>query len=338
MTKVFVTGANGFVAQHVVHQLLEKNYTVVGSVRSTEKGDKLAKLLNNPKFSYEIIKDMVNSRDEFDKALQKHSDVEIVLHTASPVFPGGIKDVEKEMIQPAVNGTRNVLLSIKDNLPNVKRFVYTSSLAAVRTEGAGYSADEVVTEDSWNNIALKDATKDEGTAYEASKTYGEKEVWNFFEKTKNVNFDFAIINPVYVFGPQLFEEYVTDKLNFSSEIINSIIKGEKKEIEGYEIDVRDIARAHISAVENPATTRQRLIPAVAPYNQQTILDVLNENFPELKGKIDVGKPGSQNEFIKKYYKLDNSKTKKVLGFEFISQEQTIKDAAAQILSVKNGKK
>lgn len=130
MTKVFVTGANGFVAQHVVHQLLEKNYTVVGSVRSTEKGDKLAKLLNNPKFSYEIIKDMVNSRDEFDKALQKHSDVEIVLHTASPVFPGGIKDVEKEMIQPAVNGTRNVLLSIKDNLPNVKRFVYTSSLAA----------------------------------------------------------------------------------------------------------------------------------------------------------------------------------------------------------------
>ena len=40
-TTVFVSGANGFIAQHVVKQLLNKGYSVVGTVRSAAKGDSL---------------------------------------------------------------------------------------------------------------------------------------------------------------------------------------------------------------------------------------------------------------------------------------------------------
>ena len=46
---VIVSGATGFIAQHVVKQLLAKNYQVIGTVRSTAKGDHLLKLFNNPK-------------------------------------------------------------------------------------------------------------------------------------------------------------------------------------------------------------------------------------------------------------------------------------------------
>lgn len=335
MTKVFVTGATGFVAQHLIYQLLEKDYTVVGSVRSTEKGDTLTSLFKNPNFHYEIVKDLINSKDDFDKALQKHPDIEAVLHTASPVFPSDLKDVEKDMILPAIHGTRNVLLSIKENGKNVKKFVYTSSLAAVRSEQS-YSSDEVVTEDSWNKITLDEAKSDEGLAYEASKTHGEKEVWDFF-KDNNVDFKFTIINPVYIFGLQLFDHYVKDQLNFSNEIINGLLKKEDKKIQGYQIDVRDVAKAHVAAIENPKTTGQRLITALAPYTQQTILDIINKNFSELKGKVDVGEPGSDEKFFKQYYTLDNSKTREILGFDFIPQEQTIVDTVSQVLAAQKGK-
>lgn len=329
MTKIFVTGATGFVAQHLIHQLLEKDYRVVGSVRSTEKGEKLSSLFNNEKLQYEIVKDLANSREDFDKALRKHPDIGFVLHTASPVFPSDLKDIEQDMILPAINGTRNILLSIQENGHSVKKFVYTSSLAAVRSEQS-YSKDEVVTEKTWNKISLNEAKSDIGLAYEASKTHGEKQVWNFFENNE-VNFGFTIINPVYIFGPQLFDYYVKKQLNYSNEIINSLLKKEDKHIAGYQIDVRDVARAHIVAIENSNTSCKRLILADVPYNEQTLLDIINKNFPDKT--VAVGEPGSDEKFFKEYYTLDNSKTKEILDFEFITQEKTIIDTVSQILAV-----
>jgi len=42
--KVLVTGANGFLAVHVVDALLKKGYAVRGVVRSLNKGDHLKKI------------------------------------------------------------------------------------------------------------------------------------------------------------------------------------------------------------------------------------------------------------------------------------------------------
>ena len=36
-TSVFVSGASGYIAQELVKQLIQKNYKVVGTVRSNEK-------------------------------------------------------------------------------------------------------------------------------------------------------------------------------------------------------------------------------------------------------------------------------------------------------------
>ncbi|CCH46695.1 hypothetical protein BN7_6292 [Wickerhamomyces ciferrii] len=332
MSKVFVTGATGFMAQHLINQLLSKDFKVIGSVRSTEKGDKLSSLFQNSNFQYVIVKDLVNSQDDFDQALSAHSDIKYVFHTASPVFPKNLKDVEKDMIEPAIHGTQNILRSVHKNLPNVEKFIYTSSLAAIRSED-GYSQDEVVTEESWNNVKLNEAKNDSGKAYEASKTHGEKAVWDFFQKNHDVNFKFSIINPVYIFGPQLFDEYVSEQLNFSCEIINKILKKQDDEILGYSIDVRDVAKAHVSCIENSKTDSQRLLTALAPYNNQTLKDLIHKHFPQVSNKVDIGKPGSDQEVFKGYYTLDNSKTKEILGFEFIPQEQTIVDTVSQILKV-----
>ncbi|MEO0591628.1 MAG: NAD-dependent epimerase/dehydratase family protein, partial [Pseudomonadota bacterium] len=44
MTKVFVTGASGFIAKHILRELLEKGYEVRASVRSETRKAEIEQL------------------------------------------------------------------------------------------------------------------------------------------------------------------------------------------------------------------------------------------------------------------------------------------------------
>jgi len=100
---------------------------------------------------------------------------DIVFHTASPFFMGGFSDAQAELIEPAVNGTRNVISSAI--AAGVKRIVLTSSMAAIAecarpiinvapVENSKWkrrvscsakngvpAPDKVYTEDDWNNVS-----------------------------------------------------------------------------------------------------------------------------------------------------------------------------------------
>lgn len=54
--KVLVTGASGFVAAHIIKQLIGQGYAVVGTVRSDSKDEFFSK--QYPLFQYEIVKDI----------------------------------------------------------------------------------------------------------------------------------------------------------------------------------------------------------------------------------------------------------------------------------------
>ena len=100
------------------------------------------------------------------------------------------------------------------------------------------------------------------------------------------------------------------------------------------IDVRDVSRAHLAAFEKPECAGERLILCEDLFCSQDILDTLNEEFPQLHGKIAVGEPGSGASFLEKSScKIDNSKTKKLLGFKFNNFKDCIVDTASQMLEV-----
>ena len=54
-TKVLVSGANGFVAIWVSRKLLEKGYTVRGTVRTAAKGDHLKKTFRSYGSKFEVV-------------------------------------------------------------------------------------------------------------------------------------------------------------------------------------------------------------------------------------------------------------------------------------------
>ncbi|RLV93814.1 putative NADPH-dependent methylglyoxal reductase GRP2 [Spathaspora sp. JA1] len=329
-TTVFVSGANGFIAQHIVKQLLEKGYSVVGSVRSESKGEALKKSTKSEKFSYEVVPH-IGDEGAFDQALKRHPEVTVFLHTASPVTFAAT-DFDKEIIQPAIQGTKNALTAIKKHAPQVERVVVTSSVAAV-VDFINNDPETVYNEDSWSPITYELGLTDGMLAYVASKKFAELEVQKFIKEEKP-NFKITTTQPVYVFGPQAYG--INGALNVTAEFVNSVASlGPSDKIPeqaGSFIDVRDVARAHLVAFEKDEAIDQRLVLTNGAFSFEGIAHIINENFPESKvPKGDLEKDAVQKKTTHKY---DTSRTKKILGFEYIPLEKTIVDAVGQIYESK----
>lgn len=333
-TSVFLSGATGYIAQHIAQDLVSHGYKVVGTVRSTEKGDRLKKNLGS-NFTYEIVKD-IGVKGAFDEALKAHPEVTVFLHTASP-FHFNVQDVEKDLLNPAVEGTKNALSAIATHAPQVTRVVVTSSYASIFTIEKDADSKNHFDEDSWNEITWEEAKADPAHGYCGSKTFAEKAAWDFV-KNEKPHFKLSTVNPSYVFGPQAFSSEVTDTLNTSAEIINSVLKlkpdDEVPSVSGLYVDVRDVAKAHRIAFEKEDAAGQRLFTSSTQrFHAQDILDIVNENFSQLKGKIPVGKPGSGTELTKGNASVNNDRTKKLLGFEFINLKKSVIDTIQQLLDV-----
>ena len=101
--RVLVTGASGYLASHIVKQLLEQGYKVRGTVRSLKDEKKVAplrKLVENPKYPLELCEADLLNENSWIEAVK---DCTYVIHTASP-FPNAVPRDEKDLILPAVNG------------------------------------------------------------------------------------------------------------------------------------------------------------------------------------------------------------------------------------------
>ncbi|CAK7901103.1 putative NADPH-dependent methylglyoxal reductase Grp2p [[Candida] anglica] len=326
---VFVSGATGFIAQHVVVQLLEKNYKVVGTVRSASKGDNLKKNLNSENFSYEIVSDL-EKEGAFEAALEKHPEATVFIHTASPVV-FDTKDVEKELLFPAVHGTKNVLTAIKNVAPQIKKVVITSSVAAVA--GADNDKTVPVDETSWNDTTWEASKKDGHFGYYGSKTFAEKAAWDFV-KDEKPNFTLSTINPSFVFGPQAFDSEVGSQLNLSNTVISNLLSvkpgDEVPQSDGSSVDVRDVAAAHILAFEKDEAIGKRLLLTNEDFTSQTILDAISKGVPELKGSISVGVPGSNPPAP--FY--NDKKSREILGLTYIDLTTTVSETVRQYLKHK----
>ncbi|CEP63349.1 SDR family oxidoreductase LALA0_S08e00386g [Lachancea lanzarotensis] len=333
---VLVTGATGFIALHLVKDLLNENYKVIGTVRSIEKGDNLkAQFDNNPLLTTVVVKDIA-AVSAFDEVFEQHKEqIKIVLHTASP-FHFKTTDYEKDLLIPAIHGTKSILESIKKyGAQTVERVVITSSIAAVKDTARFAEADFVYNEDAWNPVTWEGSTVNAPDAYRGSKKFAEKAAWDFLEENRDVvKFQLTTVCPSLIFGPQAFAASAAGQLNTSSEVINSFLHaGPEADLSGLKndfVDVRDVSKAHLIAFQSKSATGQRLGVNSGQFNSKDLSEILSQNFPQLKGKLPKTTDEGANK-TEPYAKFDTSKTKKILGFEFINLEKSVCDTAKQIL-------
>lgn len=306
---VLLTGATGFIATHVLDQLLKKHLSVVATYRSESKVDFLKKRFAGKRVKFVLLSD-IESKAEVQAIFDSHPEITKVIHTASP-FHFKWKDAVTEVLQPAVRGTKAVLEAIPEHVTHV---VITSSVAAVVGKSHLTDHSYVATEESWNEITYEEAETDGPTStYRGSKTYAEKAAW---ELHKHASYNLVTILPPLVFGPVYGH---TESLNTSNEQLLDALKPDSQfRPAGLFVDVRDTAAAHVAAIA--ATTSARWLTVGGYYTRQQILDITNKDFPQLGAA--KGTPGDYSA-LDDFYQYDQSKTNKVFPHEYHSLEETI---------------
>ena len=171
MAKVLVTGATGFIAGHVIHQLVEAGHEVTGTARSASKANALNKTLSA--YAGKPIRIDIRAADLSSDAgwTEACQGMDYVQHIASPI-PTNLPKDHDELINPARDGAIRVLTAAK--AAGVKRVVMTSSMAAI-AYGWGDARPKLLTEEHWSN---PDNLAD-NTAYTRSKTIAERAAWDY---------------------------------------------------------------------------------------------------------------------------------------------------------------
>jgi len=244
MKKVLVTGATGFIGLHCIKQLLERGVSVKGTIRSKKREAEVIQAMLKCGLNIQNL-ELVETNLLHDNGwLEAMQDCDHILHVASPNY-----DPDKEdIVKVAVEGTKRVLWAASQS--NIKKMVMTSSLAAV----TGCSEEEKeFNEDDWAD--LEDQRID---PYTKSKIASELAAWNFIKDLPRANqMKLSVIIPSAVSGPTL-----TKDIGTSNQFILKLINGTTKGIVNLNIgwtDVRDVARAHIEALQLNVLDGERII-------------------------------------------------------------------------------
>lgn len=335
MQKALVTGGSGFVAGHLVQQLLTDGYEVNATVRDPDDPRKTAAL--------RLMQDAYPGRLEifaadllhehcFDPAMEG---VDTVFHVASPFYMAEqITDPQTELVEPALLGTQNVLASV-DRTESVRRVVLTSTIGAM----FGHYVDvprrgaSVLTEDMFNETSSL-----EHSPYHYSKVLAEREAWRIAGAQERWNM--VAINPGLVLGPALTDASVSGSLFLLDELMSGKLWFGVPDIAFAPVDVRDVALAHVRAgerdqahgryiVSHPEMVSMRdMARELKKVHQRPVLVPRNE-IPKWTLKLLGGFFGLDRQFVDDHvgvrFSLDNRRSIDELDIEYRPVAESLRD-------------
>jgi nucleoside-diphosphate-sugar epimerase len=247
MSRVCVTGAAGFIASHVITDLLDDDHVVHATVRDLGDDAKRAHL-DALKERYpgklELFEADLLEPGSLDAALEG---CDALIHTATAVILAA-PDPQMQIIDVAVKGTQNVLDSVA-RAPGVKRIVMTSSIAAV----INYEQqDKTYTEDDW--CTSDDIWLD---PYGMGKTQSERLLWEFADKHAD-RVQAVAINPSVVIGPPLAKHHIRSSLSFIRDLVGWTYPA-CAPMRLHLVDVGDVSEGHVRALTSDKAAGQRII-------------------------------------------------------------------------------
>ncbi|XP_041990730.1 phenylacetaldehyde reductase-like [Salvia splendens] len=311
---VCLTGGSGYIGSWIVQLLLRRGYTVHATVKNLndEKETKHLQALEGAESRLRLFQiDLL----DYDSIVAAVTGAAGVFHLASPCIVDRVEDPQRDLLDPAIKGTINVLTAAKKL--GVRRVVVTSSISAI-VPSPNWPADKIKNEDCWAN---EEYCKQKGVWYPLSKTMAEKAAWKFAEEN---DLDIVVVNPGTVMGP-----IIPPAINASMQMLLRLLQGCTEQYEDVfmgSVHVKDVALAHILVYENPSTKGRHLcVEAISHYGDfaAKVAELYPEyNIPKLPRDTQPGLLRSK----------DGAKKLKDLGLEFIPMEQIIKDGVESLRS------
>jgi len=329
---ILVSGGTGYIGGELIDQLLAAGKSVHTTVRNTTKSE--PRLRERWPDAGDRLKVFQADLENDDGWAEACAGCDAVAHVASP-FPLAVPKDENELIVPARAGALRALKFAHE--AGVKRFVLTSSAAAI---AYGHPVSKTqFHKDDWTVTESPDVA-----AYAKSKTIAERTARDWVAANAP-EMEFCSVNPVAVFGP-----IANDDLSTSIEMVQKMLDGSIPLAPNMGIgvvDVRDVVRAHVAALEAPAeTVRDGRFPL-----QQRFLwlremsAVLKQCVPDLARKAPtrrmpdflvrllapfMSEMNTLKNELGKTRDVDGSHSASVLGFEYILAEQTLEDTARSL--------
>ena len=330
---VVVTGVSGYLGLHIAKELLEAGYTVVGTIRDSKKiksvTDALDPVVDTSKLSFSLAD--LNSDSGWAKTMEG---ADYLMHVASPFILKEPKDLN-EYMRPAKEGTRRVLQAAA--AAGVKRVVATSTYLTM----GGHMSEGTYGPDSRTSIDDPNIN-----AYIASKIGAETEVWDFHRENPSGP-EVVTIHPGAILGPPL--SLSTEGTSIAT--VKSMIEGKLPGVPPIYtsmVDVRDVAKLHVAAMETANVSGKRYVAAHStPHSYSELAEMLTaagydktptRMLPALlirTGALFNAEMRSMRAFLGKKPVADNSASIRDLGFAPRALRQTVLDTAAALSGKQN---
>lgn len=217
MAKTLVTGASGFIGSAVVRQLLAAGREVRCLVEPGANRENLVGL------DVDVVEADINDRQRVGDAL---AGCDVLYHLAA-IYKLWMADASR-MYEVNVEGTKTVLWAAYK--ADLKKVVYTSSIASIGATPNGELADENVPFNLWPKA----------NAYIRSKWLSEREALRFADE----GLPLTVVNPAFPFGERDIGPTPTGRV-----IVTILEGGAPGYISGGFncVDVEDVAAAHLLA-------------------------------------------------------------------------------------------
>ncbi|MCB9523415.1 MAG: NAD-dependent epimerase/dehydratase family protein [Myxococcales bacterium] len=339
---VLVTGATGYVAGRLIELLLQRGHTVHGTVRDPSNAERRAyldALAADAPGELKLFGADLLAEGAFAEAM---AGCEVVFHTASP-FTTQVTDPQKDLVDPAVQGTRNVLAQANAT-PSVKRVVVTSSCAAIYGDNAdvAQAPDGVLTEAVWNTSSTL-----AHQPYSYSKTEAERAAWAIHDAQDR--WRLVTVNPSLVLGPGVTHHGSSESYKLLTQFVDGTFRAGVPRYGMGVVDVREVAEAHYQAGFRPDAEGRHIVSghnsdladfaAIVRGLYADRLPVPRRVMPKwlvwlvgpLANKAMTRKVVSLNADVP--FRADHSKSVRALGLTYRPLEDTVRDHVDQLIAV-----
>lgn len=179
--KILITGATGFIGSFICEEAVKRGFETYAAIRKTSSLKYI--------FDERINKIELNlsSKEQLIEALSKH-EFDYVVHAA-----GATKCLDKsDFFRINTDGTKNLIQAVRETQPQLKRFVFISSLSVFGAIKENQPYEPIMEHD----------TPQPNTAYGESKLKAEE----YLRSQKD--FPYVILRPTGVYGPREKDYYM----------------------------------------------------------------------------------------------------------------------------------
>ena len=335
---VLITGATGFIGFRTLIETLKAGYHVRAATRNESGIQKIKAARSTQPYLSQLEFVIVPDISKEDAYYEAVKDVDLVIHLASPTTKINTNPTEETynemLIQPAVQGTMNMIKAASNYSPTTKRIVITASIVSIIEWPEMYMETGRIFNEQSRTKSVGGPFGGLFAAYGASKVAALNATEEYI-RTQKPHFDINHIGPSFVIGKNELASNRAEVLTGTNgAALGHVVGADSGPTPSTSVFVDDVAKMHVLALDPKIPGGQFFLGVSEGSNTrwENSFDIVKKHFPEA---VEDGTFPLSGKNPTKRLIFDNEYTKKTLGIRFASFEEQVKSIAKQYLEAEN---